>query len=375
MRPESEIPVKILMVNRNPLDQFIIGDAVDIGDVILHCAESAVEATRLIEKSFYSLLMIDPGMQHQSGIELLKFLRDGEKTTHIPVVFFSSEETNTDSLISNQSPSDIDILSECSDFKNTEGHLRTLIDGAKYRKKILLEKNEMRTELNKYSVLIENLSPEYAFKFNVEEKQPKTVSHENATVMITGFANFTSIAEKENPQELNKKIEIYFQKFNEIMERYEVDKIYTLGDAVISAGGMRQGDAQSAVKMIMVALEMQHYVNNLAESDLSSGKNPWFFCCGISTGSLISDSIIHAPFDIWGPAVTEAIGLKKNAGENNIIISESAKTLVEDSFELKSLGFHKVNNQRDQELFKVIKIKKPHPAKWADRISNQLYLP
>ena len=154
------------------------------------------------------------------------------------------------------------------------------------------------------------------------------------TVMFTDFKGFTMIAEKLSPQELVAEIDECFKMFDEITHKFNVEKIKTIGDAYMAAGGLPVGNDSNPVDVINAALEIQQYMERHKGDQLRKGKPVFEIRIGINTGPVVAGIVGHKKFayDIWGDTVNLAARMESSCGTGQVNISSSTYELIKDHF-------------------------------------------
>jgi adenylate cyclase len=151
--------------------------------------------------------------------------------------------------------------------------------------------------------------------------QTYSKKYEQATVLFADIQGFTKIVEHLNPELLVDQLDRYFFKFDEIVEKYGIEKIKTIGDAYMCAGGIPEKNRTNPVEVVMVALEMQHFMKECQKVN-DNVQNIWELRVGIHTGPVISGFVGRKKiaFDIWGDSVNIASRMESSgvAGEINI---------------------------------------------------------
>jgi hypothetical protein len=109
----------------------------------------------------------------------------------------------------------------------------------------IIQKEKDRSE----NLLLNILPEETAVELN-ENGKVKVKKFDSVTVLFTDFKGFTTFDEKLSPEELVKSVDYYFSKFDEIMEKYGLEKIKTVGDAYMCAGGLPFPTKDHAIKII-----------------------------------------------------------------------------------------------------------------------------
>jgi class 3 adenylate cyclase len=148
--------------------------------------------------------------------------------------------------------------------------------------------------------------------------------YKKVTVLFADIQGFTRIVEHMNPELLIDELDKFFFHFDMVVEKYGIEKIKTIGDAYMCAGGLPQKNSTNPVEVVMAAIEMQDYMKSAKHkiTDNSSGMDFWELRIGIHTGPVISGVIGQKKlsFDIWGDTVNIASRMESSgvAGEINM---------------------------------------------------------
>jgi class 3 adenylate cyclase len=194
---------------------------------------------------------------------------------------------------------------------------------------------------------------------------------ESVTVLFTDFKGFTHYAHNLSPEELVRSVDYYFSKFDEIMDKYGMEKIKTIGDAYMCAGGLPFPSEDHPIKMIEAAFEIAQFIDE--SKKLSNGNITHFDVrIGINTGPVVAGvvGIKKFAYDIWGDTVNVASRMESKSEPGRINISENTYKLVKDDFQceyrgeidVKNKGMMKmyfVNKQINKEINQIKKDKNP----------------
>ena len=162
---------------------------------------------------------------------------------------------------------------------------------------------------------------------------------ENVTVLFTDFKDFTSIAEKLPASQLVAEIDYCFKAFDSIVGRYPIEKIKTIGDSYMCAGGVPVVNSTHAKDMMRVALEMRQFMNEYALARTKEGRIFFEIRIGVHTGPVVAGIVGDKKFayDIWGDTVNIASRMESSGEAGKINISGTTYALVKDEFH----GFHR----------------------------------
>lgn len=156
--------------------------------------------------------------------------------------------------------------------------------------------------------------------------------YENVSVLFTDFKAFSKIAMTLPPEKLVKELDECFSAFDEIIEKHNLERIKTIGDSYMCAGGIPTPNNTNAIDSVDVAKEMYAWLDNWNKS--SGNDHAWEMRIGIHTGSLVAGVIGKKKFayDLWGDAVNVASRLVSNGEEGKINISADTYNLVKDKY-------------------------------------------
>lgn len=205
--------------------------------------------------------------------------------------------------------------------------------------------NELYKEKKKSDDLLLNILPEEIANELKETGRTTPRSYEVATVMFTDFENFTSKSEKLSPEELVNMIDTCFRKFDEIISKYNIEKIKTIGDAYLCVSGLPDTKDHNASNVINAALEIIDSINIFKHSGESYGY--FDIRIGVHTGPLVAGVVGDKKFayDIWGDTVNTAARMEQNSEAGKVNISQNTYELVKDNFHCISRGKKAAKNK------------------------------
>lgn len=189
------------------------------------------------------------------------------------------------------------------------------------------EKNEGRQELSeRFFGLSKNKLRDPA------RGKPRLLSQRYSlvTVLFSDIQGFTQIAEQMNPEALVDELDSFFFYFDLVVEKHNIEKIKTIGDAYMAAGGIPDKNRTNPVEVVLAAIEVQDYMKRLKKRE----ENIWDLRIGIHTGAVIAGVVGHrkVSYDIWGDTVNTASRMESSSEAGKINISEQTYELVKDFF-------------------------------------------
>lgn len=201
-----------------------------------------------------------------------------------------------------------------------------------------LHKVKINKILDKQKAQIENLLLNILPAKVAKELQMKGKAtprnYESTSVLFTDFKGFTKIAEGLSPNELVAELNTFFQAFDSIVDKYQLEKIKTIGDAYMCAGGLPTETDDHFLKTVQAGLEMQNFMKNENEQRKQQGLNPWELRVGIHTGPVVAGVVGKKKYayDIWGNTVNIASRMESNGEAGKVNISSATYQLVKSHF-------------------------------------------
>lgn len=240
---------------------------------------------------------------------------------------------------------------------------------------IILQKKLIEKEKEQSDKLLLNILP---FKIAEELKtngSATTKSFEMVTVMFSDFKDFTIIAEKIAPQQLIDHLNKCFMFFDDVCIRHNIEKIKTVGDSYMCAGGVPIKNKTNPVDVILAAFEIRDYINKEKKKQAEKGMMLWKIRIGIHSGPIISGVVGKKKFayDIWGDTVNTASRMEQGSMPNKINVSGTTYELTKDFFDFTYRGKIPVKHKDDIDMYFVERIKKELSVDDEGKIPNQKF--
>ena len=207
-----------------------------------------------------------------------------------------------------------------------------------------LQKVKVNKLLDRQKAQIENLLLNILPAKVAQELQMKGKAtprnYESVTVLFTDFKGFTRIAEGLTPGELVAELNTFFEAFDTIVEKYSLEKIKTIGDAYMCAGGIPTETSDHCLQTVKVGLEMQKVMKTINEKRKVQGHAPWELRVGIHTGPVVAGVVGKKKYayDIWGSTVNIASRMESNGEPGKVNISEASYQLIKDRYRCHHRG-------------------------------------
>ncbi len=203
------------------------------------------------------------------------------------------------------------------------------------KEKGVLEKEKERSE----ELLLNILPAETAAELKMHGRSHAR-RFDVVTVLFSDFQGFTQISEDLPAEELVANLDSCFEAFDHITTTYRLEKIKTVGDCYVCAGGLPAPGGDDAARVIRAAIEMQAFLRDFNARQLALGKPAFSARIGIHTGPLVAGivGIKKYAYDIWGDTVNIAARMEQASEGGRINLSGTTYDLVKTEFACQHRG-------------------------------------
>jgi len=218
------------------------------------------------------------------------------------------------------------------------GLVLLLVAGALYsrsrymrRSRDIISKERDRSENLLLNILPAEIAAELKEKGRADARDFEMVS-----ILFTDFKGFTEASAKLSAQNLVSEINSCFEAFDGIVGRHGIEKIKTIGDAYMAAGGLPVPDANAARNTVLAGLEMQAFMKQRKTERDAQGLPAFEMRVGIHTGPVVAGivGVKKFQYDIWGDTVNTASRMESSGEVGQVNISEATYALVKDAKKL-----------------------------------------
>ncbi len=223
---------------------------------------------------------------------------------------------------------------------------------------VVAQSKEIEGQKARIEGLLLNILPK-SISDELNEKGRATARmHPEVTVMFTDMKGFTRVAEKMTPEELVRELDECFIQIDQIIGRYGIEKIKTIGDSYMCASGIPQADPWHAHKMILAAIEVREMMARWCRQREALGKEPWMLRIGIHTGPVVAGVVGQRKFayDIWGDTVNTASRMESSGATGELNISGRTYEVVKDDFVCEYRGKVEAKNKGQIDMYFVRRI-------------------
>lgn len=221
-------------------------------------------------------------------------------------------------------------------------------------KKLEKQNDKLSRDYEKIKTLYEKLSPE-GIKEADGEKKESSLKFNMATVLFADIHGFSKLVEEMDSSAVMDELDEILYEFDSIVARYKIEKIKTIGDTFMCAGGIPVKNITNPVDVVMAAMEMRNILQNFETSKRGEGNEIWDLKIGIHTGP-VTASISgkkKVNYDIKGDTVNTASRVEAVSEKGTILISVMTYELVKEFFECEYFGKLPVKYKSDLQMYRV----------------------
>ncbi|MEW6493892.1 MAG: adenylate/guanylate cyclase domain-containing protein [Cyanobacteriota bacterium] len=214
----------------------------------------------------------------------------------------------------------------------------------KQRTAQLQEMNEKLSEAQKKSErLLLNILPEAIAEQLKDGQKHIADGFTDVTILFADIVGFTDLSAQISPTQLVHLLNEIFSAFDQLSDRYELEKIKTIGDAYMVVGGIPKPRSDHADAIAQIALAMQQEVDQFNAKHNATLS----IRIGINTGPVVAGVIGTKKFiyDLWGDAVNTASRMESHGVAGYIQVTESTYRCLRDQYQFEERGVIQVKGK------------------------------
>ena len=212
----------------------------------------------------------------------------------------------------------------------------------------------IEVEKNRSEMLLLNILPADTAQELKEKGKVKAKRFDSVSVMFTDFQGFTLKSQDFSPEKLVTSVDYYFSEFDKIIGKYGLEKIKTIGDSYMCAGGLPFPSEDHPQKIIEAAREILNFMETARVKD-DPDIADFDIRIGINTGPVVAGVVGTRKFayDIWGDTVNVAARMESSSKPGKINISENTYELVKHRYNCTFRGKIDVKNHGSMNMYYV----------------------
>ncbi len=339
----------ILIVDDDPLNRLLVQTCLEDQGFQVAEATNGQEALDMLGTFTYDVILLDLEMPVMNGFEVLNRVKADPQLRHIPVIVISALDEMQSVLrciemgAADHLPKPFDpvLLKARVNASLSSKHLHDM-------EQAYLE--QIRAEQQKSEQLLLNILPAPIAE---QLKQGKTSIAEHfpaVSVMFIDLVGFTPFVAQHSPAEMLSLLNTVFLAFDQLADQYGLEKIKTIGDAYMIAGGLPIPRTNHLEAVTDMALDAHREMERLTRT----GQIPPFQVrIGIHTGPVVAGVIGRRKFayDLWGDTVNTASRLHTHAIGGGTCVSEAVYHLLKDRYEFVEHGVVQLKGLREMQTY------------------------
>ncbi len=245
----------------------------------------------------------------------------------------------------------------------------------KQQEEIILQKEAIEKEKQNTENLLLNILPYHVATQLKDNGFAKPRNYKLVTVMFTDFQGFTKACEKLSPDQIVAALHSYFAIFDDIVLAHFVEKIKTIGDAYMCAGGIPLRNRSNPFDVVLAGLKVQEFMKKVPFSKQYHLLPFWNLRIGIHTGTVTAGVVgkIKFAYDIWGDSVNIAKRMESACEVGMVNISGETYEEIKEFFDFKHRGKIEIKNRGRMDMYYVLGIKEKYAADPNRLIPNEAF--
>jgi adenylate cyclase len=222
-------------------------------------------------------------------------------------------------------------------------------------KKLEKQNEKLSRDYEKIKALYEKVSPEGLKEVAEKEKKETSLKFNMATVLFSDIHGFSKLVEGMDSSSIMDELDEILYEFDAIVARYKIEKIKTIGDTFMCAGGIPVKNITNPIDVVMAALEMKNYLENFELNRRGTDNRIWDLKIGIHTGPVTAtiSGKKKVNYDIKGDTVNTASRVEAVSENGMILISVMTYELVKEFFDCEYFGKLPVKYKGDLQMYRV----------------------
>jgi len=207
------------------------------------------------------------------------------------------------------------------------------------------------------------------------ETAERTFKFNMATILYADIRGLADRIGGMDSVEVMDELDEIFREFGSIASRYNIERIKSIGDTFMCAGGIPVKNITNPVDVVMAAIEMHTFLKNFENSRRGPGNSIWILKTGIHTGPVTATASgkKKISYDLKGDTVNNASRIENLSDDGSILISVMTFELVKEFFECDYFGKLPVKYKGDLQVYRVRGLKPEFSLEGKGRIPNDAF--
>lgn len=326
----------LLVVDDDPFFRnLLLQHLVNEGHRNVRTAQNGLEAIAALKEGEFDLVLLDVQMPDVDGVQVLLEMKRDRSLSRTPVVVVSGDD-DFETLVKCIELGAEDYLSKPFNPVLLRARIGAILEKRRLRKLEVRHLAEIQEGQRRADELLNIILPAAAAS---ELKVTGAVAprrHDAVAIMFCDIVGFTEYCEQHRAEVVVKRLQTLIEAFEEINDRHGMEKIKTIGDSFMAAGGLLRKVARPIVSAVSCGLEMILAIEHVAPG--------WQVRVGVDVGAIVSGVLGRQKyqFDVWGRVVNVASRMTECATPGTIAMTAEAWGLLGEGFLGRPSGLRNV---------------------------------
>lgn len=339
---------RILVVDDEPANRDLFSRRLARDGHRVKVAEDGAQALAMVDSETFDLILLDMMMPGLSGFDVLRGLKASDATRHIPVIVISALD-EIDSAVRCIEAGAEDYLPKTFNPIVLKARISASLEKKALRDREAMVMQELNAEKQRSEALLLNVLPQSIATRMRQGEHTIADRFECATILFCDLVGFTPLAARLTPTATVHLLSRIFSAFDRSVARWGVEKIKTIGDSYMVAGGIPQTQPDDAARIAGLAFDMLADVETISREE----SEPLAARIGIHTGEVVAGVIgtNRFAYDVWGDTVNTAARMETHGLVGRIHVTQETRAALGSAFESEARGLVDIKGKGPMRTF------------------------
>ncbi|MGB3511144.1 MAG: adenylate/guanylate cyclase domain-containing protein [Microcoleaceae cyanobacterium] len=341
----------VLVVDDNQVNRDLLARRLKRQGHLVTNATDGFQALEMMRSQPFDLVLLDIMMPQMNGYQVLETLKADSALRHIPVIMISAVD-DIDSVVRCIELGAEDYLYKPFNPTLLKARINACLEKKRLRDQEQAYVKQLAEEQEKSERLLLNILPEAIAQRLKRGDKTIADSFDKVTVLFADLVGFTKISANLSPAELVDLLNMIFSCFDELAEKYGLEKIKTIGDAYMIVGGLPMERKDHAEAIADMALDMLTQIKDISTREA----RPLQVRIGINTGAVEAGVIGTKKFayDLWGDTVNTAHRMESHGIPGVIQVTQATYDCLADKYRFQERGIINIKGKGDMKTYLLI---------------------
>ena len=341
----------VLVVDDNQVNRDLLARRVKRQGHVVSAAADGFQALEMMRSEPFDLVLLDIMMPQMNGYQVLENLKADPALRHIPVIMISAVD-DIESVVRCIELGAEDYLPKPFNPILLKARINACLEKKRFRDQEQAYLQQLAEEQEKSERLLLNILPAPIAQRLKQGEKTIADSFNEVTVLFADLVGFTKLSANLSPAQLVELLNMIFSTFDELAEKYGLEKIKTIGDAYMIVGGLPTPREDHAEAIAEMALDMLNQVKKISEKQ---GK-PLQVRIGINTGAVEAGVIGTKKFayDLWGDTVNTAHRMESHGIPGEIQVTQATYNCLANKYKFQERGMIEIKGKGSMRTYLLV---------------------